>query len=161
MKKLFLKQSWILLLGLLLSLVSNQLSAQVTTATLSGIVKDSKGAGIGSATVTVEFPDAGIKQIFTTKADGRFTVPNLRVGGPYRVTVIMSAIKNEVTENIFLELGLNNTVDFTLQDKTTELTGVTVTATGAKIFDNKRTGASTNISNRLIKALANYQPLGR
>jgi len=153
MKKLFLKQSWILLLGLLLSPLLNQLLAQVTTATLGGTVRDGVGKAISSATVTVEFPDAGIKQVLTTKDDGRFTVPNLRVGGPYRVSVNHVSHKDEVAENIFLELGLNNTVDFTLQDKTTELTNVTVTATGAKIFDNKRTGASTNISSRLLKEL--------
>jgi len=127
-------------------------NAQVTTATLSGIVKDAKGSGLVSATVTVEYPDAGIKQILITKADGRYTVPNLRVGGPYRITVNHVSYKEEVTEGIFLELGLNNTVDFSLQEKTTELGNVTVTAT-SRIFDNKRTGASTNINNRLIKAL--------
>ncbi|MEP7374788.1 MAG: carboxypeptidase regulatory-like domain-containing protein [Chitinophagaceae bacterium] len=153
MKKLFLKQSWILLLGLFLSLSSNQLFSQVTTATLSGVIKDPGGKGLPSATVTVEFPDAGIKQVLTTKDDGRFTVPNLRVGGPYRVTVNHVSHKDEVSENIFLELGLNNSIEFTLQDKTTELSNVTVLASGAKIFDNKRTGASTNISTRLLKAL--------
>jgi hypothetical protein len=127
-------------------------NAQVTTATLSGIVRDSKGEGLISATVTVEYPDAGIKQILTTKADGRFTVPNLRVGGPYRVTVNHVSHKEEVSENIFLELGLNNTIEFSLQDKTTELSNVTVSST-SRIFDNKRTGASTNINNRLIKSL--------
>ena len=66
---------------------SNKIDAQVTTATLGGIVKDSKGAPLNGATVTVEYPDAGIKQVVTTKEDGRFTVPNLRVGGPYKVTV--------------------------------------------------------------------------
>ncbi|HEU5165187.1 MAG TPA: carboxypeptidase regulatory-like domain-containing protein, partial [Chitinophagaceae bacterium] len=127
-------------------------NSQVTTATLSGIVKDSKGAGLVSATVTVEYPDAGIKQTLVTKADGRYTVPNLRVGGPYRITVNHVSFKEAKEENIFLELGLNNTVDFSLQEKTTELGNVTVTAT-SRIFDSKRTGASTNISNRLIKAL--------
>lgn len=126
--------------------------AQVTTATLSGIVKDPKGVGLASATVTVEYPDAGIKQTLITKTDGRYTVPNLRVGGPYRITVNHVSHKEAVSESIFLELGLNNTVDFSLQEKTTELGNVTVTAT-SRIFDNKRTGASTNISNRLIKAL--------
>src|SRR6188474_1817633 len=120
--------------------------AQVTTATLSGIVKDQKGAGLASATVIVEYPDAGIKQTLITKSDGRYTVPNLRVGGPYRITVNHVSYKEAVSESIFLELGLNNTVDFSLQEKTTELGNVTVTAT-SRIFDNKRTGASTNISN--------------
>jgi len=127
-------------------------NSQVTTATLSGVVKDTKGAGLASATVTVEYPDAGIKQTLVTKADGRYTVPNLRVGGPYRITVNHVSFKEAMEENIFLELGLNNTVDFSLQEKTTELGNVTVTAT-SRIFDSKRTGASTNISNRLIKAL--------
>ena len=128
------------------------LTAQVTTATLSGLVKDSKGSPLASATVTVEYPDAGVKLGLTTKADGRFTVPNLRVGGPYKVTVNHVTYKEAVENNIFLELGLNNTIEFVLQEKTTELAGVTVTAQ-SRIFDNKRTGASTNISNRLIKAL--------
>jgi hypothetical protein len=132
--------------------VSSILNAQVTTATLSGFVADPKGAGIASATVTVEFPDAGIKQVLITKGDGRFTVPNLRVGGPYKVSVTHVNYKQETVDNIFLELGLNNTIEFSMQEKTTELSGVTVTAQ-SRIFDNKRTGASTNISNRLIKAL--------
>ena len=136
----------------LLAFTALYAKAQVTTATLSGIVKDSKGEGLGSATVTVEYPDAGIKQVLITKADGRYTVPNLRVGGPYRITVNHVSYKEEVSEGIFLELGLNNTIDFSLQQKTTELDNVTVTAT-SRIFDSKRTGASTNISNRLIKAL--------
>ena len=127
-------------------------SAQVTTATLSGIVADSKGAGLSSATVVVEFPDAGIKHTLITRADGRYTLPNLRVGGPYKITVNHVSYKESITDNVFLELGLNNTVDFSLQEKTTELGNVTVTAT-SRIFDSKRTGASTNISNRLIKAL--------
>jgi hypothetical protein len=153
MKKFFPNQRWILFLGILLSLLFNQASAQVTTATLSGSIKDSKGAGLEAATVTVEYPDAGIKQVLVTRSDGRFTLPNLRVGGPYRVTVEHVSHAKAVSENIFLELGLNNTLDFTLQDKTTELSGITVTASGAKIFDNKRTGASTNISSRLLKEL--------
>src|SRR5688572_314926 len=128
------------------------LNAQVTTATLSGIVKDSKGTALASATVTVEYPDAGIKQSLITRSDGRFTVPNLRVGGPYKVTVNHVSYKEEVTNNIFLELGLNNTIEFSLQEKTTELGNVTVSSQ-SRIFDNKRTGASTNISNRQIKAL--------
>ena len=80
------------------------INAQVTTATLSGQVKDSKGAGIPSTTVTVEFPDAGIKQTLSTKGDGRFTVPNLRVGGPYKVTVNHVSYKEASENNIFLQL---------------------------------------------------------
>src|SRR5690349_15464490 len=90
-----------LFIFLALVTLTNALFSQVTTATLSGIVKDSKGAGVPSATVTVEYPDAGIKQVLATRNDGRFTVPNLRVGGPYRVTVNHVGQKEVVTDNIF------------------------------------------------------------
>jgi hypothetical protein len=133
-------------------LLTISLSAQVTTATISGVVKDIKGSALGSATVTVEFPDAGIKQVLITKTDGRFTVPNLRVGGPYKVTVNHVSYQQVVADNIFLELGLNNTVEFIMQETATELTNVTV-ASRSKIFDDKRTGASTNISNRQLRTL--------
>lgn len=146
------KRHWIIIILFTFTCFTNQLSAQVTTATLSGIVRDTKGAGLGSATVTVEYPDAGIKQVLVTRSDGRFTVPNLRVGGPYRVTVGAVSHKESVSDNIFLELGLNNSIEITLQETTTELENVTVSS-NSRIFDNKRTGASTNISNRLIKTL--------
>ena len=145
-----LSKGWLLLLAI--SFFSFNLHSQVTTATLSGIVKDSKGNGLPSATIVVEFPDAGIRQSLITKSDGRFTVPNLRVGGPYRVTANHVSHKQSVTENIFLELGLNNTIDISLEEQATELGNVTVSAS-SRVFDNKRTGASTNINNRLIRTL--------
>jgi hypothetical protein len=151
MKKLPTAKAAILALLLLVAL-AGPVSAQVTTATLSGIVKDAKGAALDAVSITVEYPDAGISQTLITKSDGRFTVANLRVGGPYRVTVNHVSFQKAVSENIFLELGLNNTIEFKLEEKSTEIGGVTVIAR-SNIFDNKRTGASTNINNRLIRTL--------
>ncbi len=150
MRKYIKKQS--LLFSAALLFLSINLSAQVTTATISGVVKNAKGTALPGATVTVEFPDAGIKQVLITKNDGRFTVPNLRVGGPYRVTVNHVSHQQVVSENIFLELGLNNTIEFLLQETTIDLGNVTVISR-SKIFDDKRTGASTNISNRQLRTL--------
>ncbi len=126
--------------------------AQVTTATLSGIVKDPKGQPLSAATVTVEYANAGIRQGQLTKGDGRFTVPNLRVGGPYRVTVSFLGYQENVTDNVFLELGLNNVLEIQMQERAVELKNVTVTGRSA-VFDNKKTGASLNITNRTIRAL--------
>src|SRR5688572_23136922 len=86
------------------------LQAQVTTATLSGMVKDAAGAPLSSATVTIEYPDAGVKQTLTTKGDGRFTLANQRVGGPYRISVSHVGQQDVVEQNIYLELGQNNFV---------------------------------------------------
>jgi Carboxypeptidase regulatory-like domain len=150
MKKSTLFKRAAFLLALLL-IASASLLAQVTTATLSGIVKDPKGTALAAATVVLEFPDAGIRQTVTTKSDGRFTIPNLRVGGPYKVTVTHVTYQQQLQENIFLELGQNTSLEFLLKDKSTELE--TVVVSGSRVFDNKRTGASTNINSRLLKSL--------
>jgi hypothetical protein len=151
MRKIHLATSiaaWLMLTTVFLS----PTTAQVTTATMSGIIKDTKGVPLAGATVTIAYPDAGISLSMVTRGDGRFTAPNLRVGGPYKITVDYVGYKQSVTENIFLELGLNNTLDVSMVEKTTELTSVVVTGR-SKIFDNKRTGASTNISNRQLRTL--------
>ena len=141
------------LLNLLFFLLcSPALFSQVTTATLSGIVKDPKGTPLPAATVVIEFIDAGFRQALATKGDGRFTVPNLRVGGPYTVTVSFINFQSSVTNNVFLELGQNNSLDIQLHEKAAELEKITVTGRSG-VFDNKKTGASTNINSRLIKAL--------
>lgn len=136
----------------LLLCCSPLLYAQVTTATLSGIVRDPKGQPLPAATVIVEWADAGFKQVLPTRGDGRFTVPNLRVGGPYTVTVSFVNFQTSVTDNVFLELGQNNSVDIQMKEKAGELKEVTVTSRSA-VTDNKKTGASTNINSRLIRSL--------
>ncbi|HLF46114.1 MAG TPA: TonB-dependent receptor, partial [Chitinophagaceae bacterium] len=139
-------------LFIIIFFVSIKSQAQVTTATLSGVVKDAKGISIPLATVTVEYPDAGIRHILVTRQDGRFTLSNLRVGGPYSVTVEHVSFQKASTIDLYLELGLNNTIDVIMEELTKELSGVTVSAKST-IFDNKRTGASTNISNRQLRTL--------
>jgi hypothetical protein len=137
---------------LILLFYTPALFSQVTTATLSGIVKHPNGTPLPGATVLVEFADAGIKQALATKGDGRFTLTNLRVGGPYTITVSFINFQTSVTDNVFLELGQNNSVEIELKEKAGELKEVTVTGRGA-IFDNKKTGASLNINSRLIRSL--------
>ncbi len=99
--------------------------------------KRPQGGALPSATVVIEYPDAGFKQTLATKGDGRFTVPNLRVGGPYTVTVSFINYQSSVTDNVFCELGQNNSVDIQMLEKAAELEKVTVTGRGT-IFDNKK-----------------------
>jgi hypothetical protein len=134
------------------STIFSVINAQVTTATINGIVKDPKGQPLTGATVVIEYVDAGIRQVVITKSDGRFTVPNLRVGGPYKVSITHVSYQEAVSSDIFLELGLNNTLEFVLEERKKELEAVIVSSR-SKVFDNKRTGASTNISNNIIKTL--------
>lgn len=126
--------------------------AQVTTATLSGKVSSNDNKPLAAATVKIVFANAGINKTTSTQSDGSFVVPNLRVGGPYKVTVSYAGYTEKTEDDITLDLGQNTAINFTLESNAGNLAAVTVTGT-SKIFDNQRTGASTNISSRMLRQL--------
>src|SRR5438046_10588336 len=55
-------------------------SAQVTTATISGVVQDSSGAVIPGVSVAVKNIDTGVSRTITTDEGGRYVVPDLSLG---------------------------------------------------------------------------------
>src|SRR5687768_18500391 len=62
-------------------------TAQVTTGSLAGRVQNAKGEGVPGANVIAIHLPSGSSYEGTTRADGRFQIINMRVGGPYSVTV--------------------------------------------------------------------------
>ena len=62
------------------------LFAQETTSQILGTVTDGK-AGLAGATVVALHTPTGTKYTTTTRKDGRFNLPGLRIGGPYVVSV--------------------------------------------------------------------------
>ncbi|WP_436490662.1 TonB-dependent receptor [Chitinophaga sp. ARDCPP14] len=139
----------LILLCLFTSLITY---AQVTTATLSGTIQSKEGKPLAGATVKIEYREAGISKVIITQNNGSFQVPNLRVGGPYKVTATFVGYSEKSEENIFLELGQNTALDLQLELSSANLSGITVTGR-SKIFDNQRTGASSNISSRQLRQL--------
>ncbi|CAN5553031.1 carboxypeptidase regulatory-like domain-containing protein [soil metagenome] len=141
------------MLVFLVSMLSLHIQAQVTTSTISGTVIGSDGKPLPGATVHISFPEAGINKFTTTNVNGSFLMPNLRVGGPYTVTITFTGFQEKAQNDILLELGQNNSVDFKMEPTSVSLETVVVSGGRSTIFDNQRTGASTNISSRQLRQL--------
>src|SRR5207245_10181477 len=77
----------------------------VTTAAIAGVVTDSSGAPLEGGRVVAVHGPSGTAYAAVTRADGRFTIPGMRVGGPYRVSVTMVGHRREVQDQIQLTLG--------------------------------------------------------
>ncbi|MDB5248397.1 MAG: TonB-dependent receptor [Segetibacter sp.] len=122
-------------------------AAQETTSEIVGTVADGKTPLVG-ATVTVLNVPAGTKSSTTTRKDGRYNVPNLRVGGPYTVSVTYVGFNEEKQENIFLLLGQEFKADFTLVPGSKALETVTVTGIRQERVINKNRTGSQEIINR-------------
>ncbi len=136
------KQLFYLVLIFLFSFAARNSFAQETTATLSGNVADEKGGAVAAATITIKHEPTGAMSYSQTNSKGIFVVPNLKVGGPYTITITYVGFSADTLKNINLALGNNPDLNVNLQSSTNTLTEVTVAATG------RRTAGSGTIVGR-------------
>ena len=132
-------------------------TAQVTTGSLAGRVQNARGEGVAGANVIAIHLPSGTTYEANTRADGRFQIINMRVGGPYSVTVAFTggggtAFAPETQENIEVILGVATDLTFTVKEIAVTET-VTVTAQSDAIFASNRTGAATAVTRQEIAAL--------
>jgi len=105
----------------------SQLAAQVVGATLSGVVKDSTGAAVPGAKVSIKNVGTGDVRDVATNTDGLYSAPNL-LPGTYEAVVSAQGFTAVVQKGISLTVGAEQELDFTLKvGKVTE----TVEVTGA------------------------------
>lgn len=96
-----------------LGLLSHFVFAQAGQAELTGEVRDTAGAGVKAATVTVTRVDTNDAATVTTGADGIYTVTNLRPGN-YTITISALNFRRVVREGIRLTTGERIRVDVAL-----------------------------------------------
>ena len=123
--------------------------AQVTTSAISGRVVDVSGQGLPGATVVALHTPSGTSFGISTATDGRFNLPNLRVGGPYTVTVSYVGFTTWQQEDLFLDLGATTTINVTLAETGVELQELIVTARAGTVGEN--TGTSTRINAETLR----------
>lgn len=129
---------------------SISVTAQVTTSDIVGVVSDSNGAVVSGATVVAVHTPSGSKYSTTTNGEGRFTLPGLRVGGPYTVTVTQTGFKEQKATGINTSLGNASTVNFTMNVADTS---AEVTVTSDDTFNEAKTGAASNVGQEIVSTL--------
>ena len=129
-------------------------SAQETTSEIQGLVSDGK-AGLPGVNVVAIHQPTGTKYGTSTRLDGRYNLPNLKIGGPYTITVSFVGFKTETENDVTLLLGQTHKSNFVLKEATTTLQEVVVTAGQNNVFNSSRTGAQEIINRRLIEGIPN------
>ena len=137
------------LLVVLCTIGNFSLFGQVTTATLTGLITDNKGEGLAGVTITAKHVPSGTGYAVTTRPDGRYSLPNLRVGGPYQVTFTYTGFqKGEVTIGE-LKLGEKATQNFEMMESTAQLGEALVLAQA----NDRPNGAGSSVSSEQLRTL--------
>ena len=129
-------------------------SAQETTSEIQGLVSDGKAGLPGVNVVAIHLP-TGTKYGTSTRIDGRYNLPNLKIGGPYTITVSFIGFKSETENDVTLLLGQSHKSNFVLKEATTTLQEVVVTSGHNKVFNESRNGSQEIINRRLVEGIPN------
>jgi outer membrane receptor protein involved in Fe transport len=100
-------------------LIALPLLAQLPTGTILGVVKDTSGAVIPGATVTIRNMDTGMTRTATTGNDGEYRVPALAVG-TYEVRAEHAGFETEIQRGLTLNVSEEVVVNAELKIGTTQ-----------------------------------------
>ncbi len=125
----------------------------VTTGGLNGVVHETAGAPVVGATITATHGPSGTVYSTLSREGGVFTIPNMRVGGPYTVRVTRVGYAEEEETDVFIILGENTRVDFEVRVQALALEGIEVGVARDEVLNADRTGAQTIISRALVSRL--------
>src|SRR5882757_1977178 len=143
----------LLLMTAVLLMGAGGLYAQVTTSSIKGIVTDSKGEALPGASVVATHTPSGTSYGTAVIADGRYTIPGMRIGGPYTVKISFVGFKEQVFNEIYLSLGVAADVNAKLADESSQLEELVVSAGRNDVFSSDRIGAAQSFDRNTLNSI--------
>jgi len=128
-------------------------SSQVTTSKIQGVVIDDASVGLFGANIVAKHLPTGTVSGTITLESGRFSLANLRVGGPYTISFSYIGYKTIEYTDIYLNLGTAFDLDVQMLPESELLDEIVITGGRSSTFNNSRTGAETNIGKRELTKL--------
>ena len=144
--KVQLRQLFILSIAVLVAISSSLMGQGLTKASINGFVFDSDGEALPGANVIAVHQPTGTRYGAATRGNGVFNLPNVRIGGPYTVTVSYIGFNSQKEEGVFLNIGQTLRMEFKLAKESLELGELVVTADKNDLMSSDRTGAATYIN---------------
>ena len=128
--------------------------SQVTTSNIKGLILDQSSVPLPGANIVAIHTPTGTKYGAASNIDGRFNLLNLRVGGPYNVTISFVGYNEQSFNDVYLDLGKTQNIDVVLIEKTSELETIVIQGSGGTgTFGSDRTGAETSVGRRELTRL--------
>lgn len=171
LKKLLKNCAQSIILALFILAAHENSFGQVTSSSVSGIVKSETGESLPGATVQLIHVPSGTSYGASANESGKYIIPGVRVGGPYKIIVSFVGYQSTEINNVFTSLGLTTNANASLKEESTNLNEVIVIGNKDKIFSKEKTGAAQQftrdeitsvpiIGARTIDGITKYNPFG-
>jgi hypothetical protein len=126
---------------------------QITSSSISGVVKDGKNEVLVGATIQAVHTPTGTKYAAFTNKFGTYALPAVRVGGPYTVQATFLGKKMDVVKDVTAQLGITSNINFKLIDDGKTLDELIVSFSKNNLISRERTGASQQFTRRDLESI--------
>ncbi len=145
---------WLALaLALIIGGTTSAFAQGITTGAIGGNVVSSTGEVMVGANVVAIHVPSGTKYGTNTRANGHYVIPNIRVGGPYTVTVSAVGYKKVTRENVYTIVSQTTDVNFSIAEEAIQTAEQIIVGERNSVLSSTRTGAATNIDKRTFSLL--------
>ena len=120
---------------------------------MSGNITDVKSQPLPGAAIIAIHTSTGTKYGADTDFDGFFRISNMKVGGPYKVTISYLGYKNYEVNNIFLNLGQTKKISVSLNEDSSTLEEIVIVSNSSSLFNKNKTGSETVIGKKQLQNL--------
>lgn len=120
----------------------------ITSAAFSGKVSDKASQVLPNANVVAVHEPTGSRFGNISRDDGKYIVTNLTPGGPYTVTVSMVGYSSQQVKNVYVQLGQNLNMNFTIGEEAIEAGEVLVVADAGDVFSSSKMGSGSVVTSK-------------
>ncbi|PSR06250.1 MAG: TonB-dependent receptor, partial [Bacteroidetes bacterium SW_10_40_5] len=131
---------------LFIILISSKIYAQgISTGSISGQINNQEEEPLVDANVTAIHQPTMTEYNTISRNNGRYNLPNLKIGGPYTLKFSYVGYQKVVRDSIYVDLGQNRLISVEMLEKADQMQEVEVV--GQKDpYEDASAGINTNIS---------------
>src|SRR3954466_1845543 len=141
---------WLLPLCVLDAICGDARAQATTSAAITGRILDEQGRGLPGVDVAVTNHATGISTRGVSRADGRYLVAGLEVGGPYSVTARRIGSPMQARTGVFLTVGQQVRVDIAFEAKAVTLPEIETLGAQDRRFSRGHMGTEAFLSDSII-----------
>jgi len=127
--------------------------AQTTTSSMSGAVLDDAGEPLAGASVVAIHTPTGSRYGSVSQFSGNYAIRNMKVGGPYTLTVSYVGFQNQEIKDIYLQLGQTFNLNVKMAQAGEVLEAVVIDVSKNGTFNSGRTGAETSLGSKELRTM--------
>ena len=133
--------------------ISSLFAQGITTGAIAGRVVSSTDEKMPGVNIIAVHTPSGTTYGTSTRENGSYIIPNIRVGGPYTVSASFIGYRKIVREKVYVAVTQTTDINFTLKEESIQAADEIIMGERSTVMNAGRTGAGTSVDRQTLTML--------